>query len=166
MAPTPPLPIYAAWGGPSSHIATPAKPWGVSLPYFYAYKSGFLRDFSAALRDFCTAPRTRASDHLRHALEERLLPDRRQNTQVPFADPGGGFKSRHSTPAKPSYALQRGAITLTQLRLQILTTIDLMPLSDPVLPPPLLLRRFPETTKSHTCFRRGGNHPTQLRLQI
>ena len=62
-----------------------------------------------------------------------------------------------------SYAPGRGPFTSTQLRLQIQITIDLMPPSDPV---PPLLRRFLEIIKSHTSFRGGVNHPTQLRLQI
>lgn len=110
LPPPAPSPIYAAWGGLSSHIATPAKPWGVSLPYFYAYKSGFLRDFSAALRDFNTA-------RLRTTCSEPL------SSQVPFAGVQGGVKILPFYACKPSYALQRGAITLTQLRLQILPTL-------------------------------------------
>ena len=53
-------PIYAAWGGHHPILLRLQNRGGVIVPYFCAYKSGFLTDFSAALRDFYTA----TSDHL------------------------------------------------------------------------------------------------------
>lgn len=150
MAPAPPLPSsdliggpppaarsksdLCGVGGPSSHIATPAKPWGAIPPLLL---------------------------RLRIRISEGLLYSR-QSSRVPFADLQGGVKILPFYACKAILRASEGGYHLNTTAPSNLNNHrpDASPLSRPVPLPPLLLRRYLETTKSHTSFRGGADHPT------